>query len=200
MAYATTALVKTYLDITGSGDDTLIGTLIDRAQKIIEESVGFVFEGSNANRSFDVDKDTDGEMLFFDTWCASINTVTNNADASSPETITSSKYITLPRNAGPYYGIRLLASANTDWTYTTDPEAGITINGVWAYSASAPNDIVHATIRLAGWLYRQRESSGEGDRPLIVEGVTILPSQLPHDVREIVSRYQSLSAWQIASY
>lgn len=197
MAYPLAADVKTYLDIAGSGDDTLITALIARAVAFIEAEVGFSFNvGSNTDRFLDLRRyrdPTDRRILYLDTWLATVNTVTNKADATTPETIAATEYITLPQNAGPFYGLRLLDSSTYDWDYEDDPEKAVKISGAWGWSATPPNDIAHAVIRLSAWLYRQRSSSVDIDRPFIVEGVTILPSAIPKDVGQILNRYKTLT-------
>ena len=42
MAYCTTADVKDYLGISGTGDDTLIGTLVTAAQEVIDSHAAHV--------------------------------------------------------------------------------------------------------------------------------------------------------------
>ena len=46
MAYTTTALLKSYMGITASTDDTLLSLCIDRAQSTIESYTNRVFEAS----------------------------------------------------------------------------------------------------------------------------------------------------------
>ena len=159
MAYCTVAQVRQYLGLTDAGDDPLISELIDRAGKAIDNHTRRVFESTaDATRSFTVGVDTIDRDLWLDEDLASITTVTTNADAATSTTISSSEYVTFPRNVTPYYKIRLLASSSNDWTYTTDPEGGVTIAGAWAYSTSAPDDIVHACVRLAAYFYRQKDA------------------------------------------
>lgn len=194
MAYATLAQVRDYLDLSDTSDDALLNDLIDRAEKFVDEYVGFAFEPSDTSevRSFSTGEDVEGNWLYFDKPIAAITVVKNNADAATPDTVVSSNYITAPRNETPYYAIKLLESAGLEWTYTNDPETGITVQGEWVYSSSAPMDITDATVRLVKWKYRQREGQGETDRPLLTgDGVTILPSQVPSDVLNILNRYRS---------
>ena len=190
MAYATAAQVKTYLDISGSGDDTLIGDLIDRAQQMIDnEFGGIVFEAStNTERTFDSSRDTEGGMLYLDYPLASINSITNG-DA---DVLTSTEYTTEPRNRAPYYAIKLLPSSGLYWqadATTGDAEDAITISGKWAWSASADSDIEHMCIRLASYLYRQRDNAADFDRAVIAGNATILPGQMPRDIQQLVKQH-----------
>lgn len=71
--------------------------------------------------------------------------------------MSASEYTTEPRNDTPYHALKLLTSSGKSWTYTNDPEDAITITGKWAYSESAPEDIVYACKRLATLFYREKD-------------------------------------------
>ena len=193
MAYTTRDLVTAYVGATGTGDDALIDDLILRAQKIVETFTGRIFDGTGTStRYFDAVADVKDRTLFFDEDVASITSIRNRADdASGSESITTSHYVTIPRNETPYYGVKLLASANKEWDYQDDPEKGIEVVASWRYSETAPADITQATTRLAVFLYRQKDTSSDLDRPLLTgDGVTIMPSQLPNDVRQMLEPYR----------
>jgi len=195
VAYAQPVHLRDYVDLSSQSDDNLLEDLIARAQKIIEEHCGVSFEvTADTTRTFDVIRDVHKRVVHFDQWLAQITTVTNDADAASPETVAATQYITLPRNEGPYYGIELKQSSTIVWTYDADPADGIEITGRWGWSVTVPDDIRHWTIRLAVFLYRQRESSADLDRPLLTaDGVTILPSQIPNDVLQGLRGYRQLT-------
>ncbi len=196
MAYCTTAQIKTYLGISATDDDTLIGDLNTRAQKWIETYTGRVFESTgNTTRRFTVNEDTDAEWLYFDEDIASIVTVTNLADATTTETINSTEYVTYPRNETPYVAIRILDSASKDWDYADDPEMGITVEGKWAYSTTAPNDIVHTCIRLASYLYRQKDSQVFNTTAIPEAGVIETPGDMPPDLAKILDQYRRRVEW-----
>ena len=192
MAYAVLSDLKDYLGISSSGDDTLLGEMLTRAQAIIEASTNRIFEAaSNSERRFDALADVEGEVLYLDEDLAAVNSITNGDVAATGGT--SDKYVTEPRNEPPFYAIRLLDSANLAWEYDQDPENAITINGKWAYSESAPADIEQATIRLAAFLYRQKESNTDVDRTMqLADGSVVLPSGLPRDVLAIIRRYKKV--------
>lgn len=190
MAYTTVSLLKTYLGATTSNDDTLLTALIARAQAIIDAYCQRTFEASaNTSKTFDADRDTDGAWLYLDEDLASINTVTNG---DGDVLTASTEYMTEPRNRTPYFAIKLISQSGLSWTWTTAPENAITISGKWAYSTTAPDDIVHATLRLAAYLYRQRDNAADLDRPVYVGNATILPAQLPSDIKTILAPYRRL--------
>lgn len=189
MAYTTVSDLKTYLGVTGTGDDTLLGDLIDRAQKIIESATDRVFEASaDTTRYFDAIDDVQGAVLWFDEDLCAITTVTNGDSVE----VASDEYVTQPRNSTPYDSIKLLSSSNKSWTYSTDPENAISVEGKWAFSTSPPDDIVHATVRLAAYLYRQKDNAKELDRTVIAGNATILPANFPSDVMTIIRHYKRL--------
>jgi hypothetical protein len=192
MAYASSSDLKTYLDITSSGDDTLIADVLTRAQALIEAATNRVFEAAaNSSRLFDAVTDVEGAVLYLDEDLASINSITNGDSGATA--ITSGQYVSEPRNETPYYAIRLLDSTSLDWEYNADPENAITVNGKWAYSESAPADIVQATVRLAAFLYRQKESNVDVDRVMqLPDGSMVLPSGLPRDVTSIIKKYRKV--------
>lgn len=189
MAYTTLAAVKAYLSIPTTTDDALLTELIARAQGILEAQTARIFEASiDSTKRFDALRDVsdDRRTLYVKPDLAQITSITNGDDA----TVASTAYVLEPRSA-PYYALRLKASSGVAWTYATDPEDAISIVGRWAYSVNAPTDIQQACIRLAGWLYHQKDTAADIDRPMVTpEGSTLLPGRLPADVLAIIEPYK----------
>lgn len=195
MAYTDKDALKVYLDIPSAttADDALLTTLIARAQAAIERYCGQTFEAAaDSTRTFlamDTDDGgaVDGRDLIFDEPLCAITSVTNGDGAA----VAAGSYSTLPRNATPWYGLRLKISSGLWWTYTNDVESDtIAVTGRWAYSVSAPEDVVQATTRLAAWFYRQRDNANDLDRALVVGDVTVLPARIPQDVRDLLIHYR----------
>jgi hypothetical protein len=190
MAYATLAQLRAYLKLgaTETADDALLTDLLARAQQAIDTFCARTFEASaDTTRYCDADRDVDGYRLVLDADLCAITSVVNG----NGETIAATDYVTEPRNRTPYYAITLKASKGNVWEYDSDPENAIAITGKWAYATTAPADITHACIRLAAFIYRQKDSQNDVDRPLITgDGVTILPSALPRDVQQLLSPYR----------
>ena len=101
MAYCTVSQVKSYLDITGSGDDPLIDSLIDAAQAAIDSYCHRTFEASADSTKY-IDAVGDhvrGRSLFIDhidDLCA-ITTITNGDGV----VVGGSEYVTMPANETP---------------------------------------------------------------------------------------------------
>jgi len=193
MSYTKASLVKAYVGATGTSDDALIDDLIVAATGYIDDYTNRTFDGTSTSaRSFTVGEDTEGRTLWFDEDVAFISSIVNKADSDAgTEAVTSADYVTIPRNKTPWYGITLKSSANKEWDFEDDPEGGITVTASWRYGTSAPAAIQEAARRLTVFLYRQKDSSSDLDRPLLTgDGVTILPSIVPVDVRNVLEVYR----------
>ena len=186
MAYCTTADVKDYLGISGTGDDTLIGTLVTAAQEVIDSHTRRTFEASgDTTRYFDYSHECiDGDLLYLDQDLCSITTVTNGDSV----VVAAGERTTLPKNDTPYYAIRLLSDSGVYWTYDDEWMDSISIIGKWAYSTTAPADVKQACIRLASYMYRKKDAQMY-DVTAIEAGVVIRPFGMPPDIKAILKPY-----------
>ena len=187
MTYCSTGDVKAYLGIAEATDDTLITALVTRAQAAVNRFCNRVFEATaDSTRTFDASgPHIIGPTLYLDRDLCAITSITNGDGT----TIASTKYVTLPRNDTPYYGIKLKTNSGVLWTYVDDWEGAISITGKWAYSLTAPADIVQATVRLAAFYYRQKDTPLQ-DVTAIEAGVVIRPLAWPDDVRGLLAGYR----------
>ena len=194
MALVTRAIVKTYLGISSTDDDDLVDDLIENAQSVIENYTGRVFDTSSATvKKFDAVADVSVRNLYFPEGLELAAEPTSVTNGDGTALVADTDYIVKPSNAFPAYGLMMLQSSSNWWQGKSngDMANAISINAKWGYSVSGsvPNAIVQAATRLSSFLYRQRDTSSDGDRPLIVDGVTILPSALPRDVTQILNPY-----------
>ena len=185
MAYATLTQVKDYLGITASvSDDNLLNDLILRAEGLIDAYTGRSFTATTVTKFFSWD-DTDGQFLML--YGDDLLTVTKLTNGDGVE-IAAADYKLLPRNETPKWLVRLGESQS--WNFTDD-DSEISVVGTWGYSATPPADIEHACVRLVAFIYRQKDTSADIDRPIVTgDGVTIMPSNLPADVTRILDRYK----------
>ncbi len=185
--YTTVSAMKTYLHITGSAHDSLLADLVTRASRLIDDHCGRWFVPRAETRSFDaVGPHISGRLLLLDADLLSVTSVVNGDGT----TISASDYLLRPLNWPPYFGIALKQSSGVRWTYTGDPEGAIHITGSWGYSETVPEVITQATMRLAAWLYRQRDTGGEGTQVEVTDrGVAIAPPRLPLDVTQMLAPY-----------
>ena len=184
MAYASVQQLKDYLGIDPGDDDYLLQELADRAAGIIDAYTGRRFEAETDTRYFQ-ESDTDGNDLPL--YGNDLLTITKLTNGNGVE-IAAADYRLFPRNRNPKWLIKL--DEGKSWNFTTG-DSEISVAGTWGWSAVAPADIQHACIRLAAFLYRQKDTSADIDRPMITgDGVTIMPSGLPSDVQKLLDRYK----------
>jgi len=188
--YATPVQLKTYLGVTSASDDALLTDLLVRATAMIEQMTRKTFAASAASsRTFgravmlwDAQLQRDYLLLPSGVYVALLVGATDGDDEPIPPT----EIDTHPPDA-PY---TVLARRNARWCGASQHA---TITARWGYSITPPADIVHATIRLAAWLYRQRGTANDPDRPTVADGgLVLLPSALPDDVRLILERYRDV--------
>jgi hypothetical protein len=184
MAYANLSNLKDYLGITTDGDDNLLSDLLTRAEGVVDAYTGRHFEAETATKYFGLD-DIDGQDL--NLYGYDLLTVTKLTNGNGVE-IASANYRLFPRNDNPKWLIRL--DEDYSWEFD-DSDSEISVAGTWGYSATAPADITHACVRLAAFIYRQKDTSADLDRPMVTgDGVTIMPSGLPSDVQKLLDRYK----------
>jgi len=194
MALVTTAIVKTYLGISSSNDDDLLDDCIENAQGIIEAFTHRVFDVSSATvKKFDAQADVNGRVLSFTSGLELAAEPTAVANGDGTALVADTDYVVTPTNAYPAYGLTMLQSSSNYWQGKSNGDMinAISVTGKWGYtvSGSVPKDIVQAATRLSAFLYRQRDTNADTDRTVIVDGVTILPSSVPQDVKSMLSPY-----------
>jgi uncharacterized phiE125 gp8 family phage protein len=188
MSYCDVFELKAYLNLQEDSDDALLTTLIGSAAALIERQTGRTFEAASGARTYSATADCRGRMLYLDADLHSVTSIVNGDGA----TLAATDYVTEPRSERPIYAIKLLQSSGIAWTYTTDPEDAITVTGAWGYSASAPDDIRHACLRLAAFLYRQRDNaqtSGDAGVGYATPTGVVRAVAMPKDVDAILAPY-----------
>jgi hypothetical protein len=194
VGYITTTAFKQYRGITGTSTagDALIVALIARAQAQVERYTGRVFQAPTtaATHWFDAVRDVsdDRRTLYLDDDLCAITTITNG----DGDTVATTHYVPEPRHNAPYRSIRLTALADAHWTYDDAPEDAITVLGRWGYATTAPEDVQQATIRLAAYMYAQKDASTFDVTVMGDWGAMTVPQGMPKDVREILEPYRRL--------
>lgn len=191
MAYVTLAEVRAYI---GGGnkalptvDDSLLSTFITNAQSIIEKFCMRKFESRTETRYFDVPRNS--RTILLDDDLLSVTTLTNGDGT----VVGSGSYDLLPYSDAPRYAIRLKESATIVWEVTAagDREKAISVAGTWGYSATPPEAIKQCTLRLTQWLYRQKDTAADIDRPLLTNsGAVVMPASMPKDVESVLRMFR----------
>ena len=192
-AYASLVQLKSYLEIAESNtdDDELLTMFLDNASAIIDTQTHRTFVSSADETHYhDAIKNVEGNMLWLNGDLAALTSVTNGDGADIP----LDAIVTNPDFTGPYFALTLKRSKDYSWAYTDEPAGAIGVEGRWAYSIVPPLPIVQATLRLAAWLYRQRDNANDLDRTMIVGVATILPAQIPTDVAVMLKPFLKRTA------
>jgi hypothetical protein len=186
MAYVTVSELKRYLgiDVENAIDDALLSDMVQRAQAVVNTFTRRTFEATADEMRVHGWGLVDGACLFLDGDLCAVTSVVNGDGA----TLQATEYFTMPRNRAPFYALQLRPAVGYVWDGAT---GDILVTGRWAYSLTPPADVVQATVRLAAWLYRQKDNTG-ADSPMLAGDTMILPSRLPADVVELLRPYQRL--------
>lgn len=196
MAYTTTAALKAYLGITSASDDALLADAINRAQAMIDRHCHRHFEpeadhgpaASHVHYFTPMLERFGGDLLDDYTLnlshdLAELTSITNGDGTPIP----NNQVVLLPLNTVPTSMIRIKSSSGYFWTYNGSVEASVQVAGKWCYSLDIPDDIIAATLRLAGYLYRQREGTPDSDRAMIsADGVVLTAPRIPSDIKEML--------------
>ena len=191
MAYISVSELKTYLDISGTGDDGLLQALINSAQAAIDRHCGRSFEATTATRYFErCDLDDHGFKLMMDDDLLTVTTLTNGDSGAT--VIPATEYWLTDasgrrRPSGPYHAIRLKIDSTYSWEFDTD--YFVSVLGTWGYTASASNDIKHACKRLAAYYYAQKDAQVFDVTAVPEAGVITVPQGMPRDVKMILDPY-----------
>ena len=181
MSYCTLAQVKAYKTIETDTDDELLTALIARATARIDRHCHRTFAAALGTHYLDAVADVEGRTLYLDDDFLTVEEV-ENGDGTI---LISTDYVLLPPNLTPKYAVKLLASSGKAWTFVTDPEQAIRVQGSIGYSATPPEDIVQAAVRLSRWYYDQRDAPFE-TTGMPETGVMTVPTALPVDIRDIL--------------
>ena len=182
MAYASLSDLTAYLGIDEStADDALLTQLLARAQAAVDGMCQRTFEASaDSTRHYDC-RSVDGLTLYLDADLCAVTSVVNGDGI----TVAPTSYTTEPRNLTPFHALRLRSVVGLAWDGIS---ADIAVTGKWAYSLTVPADVQHATVRLAAWMYRQKDNTGN-DAPVIAGDITILPARIPTDIESMLAPY-----------
>lgn len=182
MGYTTLAALKSYGGFEGDEEDELLNALIGSATSIIEDHTQRVFEvDSETDQSFSkLNLPTEsrflGNELYF-----------HSELAEEASAITDSPTVTyLPEDGPPYWGMYKTDGA---WAYPT-----VTVTGYWGYSRTPPPTIEIACLRLAKWLYDQRDTTQGAAAVITPDGQVLLPRGLPDDVVTLLKPYRKVTS------
>jgi len=162
-------------------DHILIEECIDRAEAHLEEWCSRYFKARKETRVYDC---PDSDTLLLDADLVKAIRVTNgDGTVLSPYDF---RY--LPANSVPKYAIVLVSSSSVAWTYNDTPQQCIKVRGYWGYSLEPDPYTIQTALRLATFLYKQKDSQVFDTSSFLDGGVLVLPDGVPKYVQEFVAR------------
>lgn len=192
--------LKEELSVYGSNSDALLQRKLADARALLTRIYG---------RRFDVPKDApyetryvdftpqhiEGRILWLPSEMCEIASITNG----DGEVITADDYVTEPRlrsvsdgksiapasaNWWPWYHITLKASSGKRWMRGDDVLESIAVEGHFAFSKTLPQVVRTAVVRLAAYMYWQKDTGLDIVNPKASkEGTMLMPKDLPDDVQ-----------------
>jgi hypothetical protein len=186
MAYATLADVKEEGSFGNTVDDRLLQQKLTNAQAMIDNFCNRHFEAVAATRSYNrfYAGIRGGSLLYLDSDLLTLTGLTNGNGAAIP-TDGSGCWLE-PRNEPPYGVIRLKSA----YVFTLDVDGDITVTGTWGFTATPPADIQEATVQLANYLYRLRDSQVFDVTADMSSGQLTIPKGVPVSVMKILNNYR----------
>lgn len=178
----TLAQVRAMINLTGTGDDSLISdVLIPAASQMIEGEVQFTFGTLQGNLNLFAGHPylINDTLYFRDNLVIGVDAIqTDNGTLTA-----NTDYVLLPLNFSPKYGARLMT-----WNAlnVSNPAGTLTVTGTLGYG-SIPSDVNFAATKLAAWMYQTRDSDGQIQ---VVNDITTVPAEAPPMVKSILSKYR----------
>lgn len=211
MAYIVLADVKTYLGITSTDDDTLLGTLITAAQKEIEAYCKRSFEGTTSTRYYrqeDLIALPKGSQ-YRPLWRATVgyswdysygygtysggadgyysNVLWLGKDLLSVSTLTNGDESAIS-STGYWLEPRndppyqwVHLKTSEQWNFNTDGE--ISVAGTWGFSTSADATIQQLAKEMTAYLYRLKDTQVFDVTANPEAGVITIPKGVPAHIK-----------------
>lgn len=171
--------VKRYLSLESlPADDILIEECIDRAETHLEEWSGRWFKARKDTRWYNCPEE---DTLILDWDLIKVIRI-NNGDGT---VIPPADFRYLPANLTPKYGIVLVG--DDAWTWNDTPVQAITVRAYWGFSLEPDHYTIQAAIRLAVFLYKQKDAAVFDTTTFIDGGVIVVPQGIPKYVADFLS-------------
>lgn len=181
--------LKLYLNIDTAKDDALLVATLKRAIATFENMCGRSFVPAVETRYIDA---TDEQVINSKRLFLRDGDLIEISELKiDSEIVPDDEYYL--EGAVPHFVVRLTNASDFDFhSYTVSPERNISITGSWGYQDEVPEDVFGAIVRLAAWLYQQKDNAMELDRPIAMSNAMVLPASLPTDVEAIAGFYRKI--------
>lgn len=196
LAYPTLSEFKTDLGISGSSEDSYLTTQLAAAKAFIERYSGRAFavpEGAWKLKYYPVRSPyISGRTLTFFADVAVMDVVING---DGQEFAGATDFILYPQDSqGVLPATHLILNDSLTFARsdgTINDGKGVAVSAVWGYSTYCPDDIFQATLEIARFYYRVRQTGLPGAVSNISDtGKTALNSALPEYVLQVLESYR----------
>ena len=181
MAYATLSELKSYLGITGTGEDTLLTTCLDGATKAIESHTRRVFQATSGTREYLYNG---RKKIILDEDLYSLTSLKLNGTS-----VTEYRLFPVETTPKSWIVVYEIPSSVVWNTYEQTWE----VTGLWGYSATPPHDVKLACLRWAGYLYRLKDAQVFDAAYMEGVGQLVIQKGIPPDVAKLLQSYVKVS-------
>lgn len=178
------AELRTYLGTDNSAEDPVLQDMLSRALNALESMTDRNLYARQEVREFHPEDDVQGPWLLLGDDLAEVVSVTNGDGTAWTQGV---QYVTWPSRP-PFW--KLKAVGGYSWGWSTDPDLDrIQVDGYWGRTRNLEGESREAVIKLAAFLYRQRDNVSDADRPIVTpEGIVLMPARLPPEIQSFVKR------------
>lgn len=167
-------------------DNALLSDIIQEASDFFSHETDNNYYGAQGTLILDsCHPNVSGRKLFFRSdVLRSITRIENDGNANDG-TLTTTDWVTMPRQGDFIYGVELKSKS---WTYSNgSPLGAIKVIGALGMNPDGqPSERVHlAVTRLASWLYQTRDTRGAIQ---IVDSTENTPTEMPNIVLQTIEK------------
>jgi hypothetical protein len=190
VAYPTDAQLKTWLGISGAGDDAQVTFVNTAAKGFVERYCNRIFEGASSVKNFPVRRpyvSRNGLRLSLFQDAAAVTAVTNGDGVA----FTVATELLLHPIDPPYYEIHVKPTSGKVFYSANDTPIAVT--ATWGFATTCPPAIFEAILEIGVILYRGRESGGSvgqvGRSGVFIQGV-----EIPKLIVDVLDEYKRVTA------
>lgn len=187
MAYCTESEIKQRLDINSATYDGMLGQLANVASDWIDAHCmlpqGAFAVAADTARYYDPSALSYEATLKLDQPIVSVTTLVNGDGVTLP----GAAYRLHPRNASPYWSIRLLSGYA--WQFGIDGEIAVT--GKFGWSLTRPKPVQEAAIMLSGWLFKRYQAALQDATVNLDLGQLVYSDPIPKQVTMMLAPFRA---------
>lgn len=185
MAYPTLSNLKTYMGVSGSGEDTNLATALAGAIAYVEKECNMQFVQTTETRSFRVRYPyvfANGRKLETYEWFDTVTAITNG------DGVAITGYNLVPDNGPQYHAVEL----HPGETRFNDGGSGGKVQIAASWDVDTPDDVFRAIMDVARLDYfgSKQGVSGVVQGSSRQSGMTVVPGEYPRNVMRVIELHR----------